>query len=68
MPERSSALRISPALFPLQPAADKNVRAPVRLQKQDELPREDAADDFLDGDFLNVNIGYGKLVEQGLAD
>ena len=29
---------------------------------------EDAADDFLEGDFLNVNVADGQFVQQGFAD
>src|SRR5439155_18014269 len=29
---------------------------------------EDAADDFFDGDFLNINVADGKLVQQGFAN
>src|ERR1035437_8118752 len=30
--------------------------------------RKDPANDFLDGDFLNVNVGNGEFVQQGFAD
>src|SRR6266571_7652888 len=31
-------------------------------------PREDPADDFFDGHFLNVNVAHGQLVQQCLAN
>ena len=31
-------------------------------------PRKNLADDVLDGDFLDVDIGDGQIVEQGFAD
>ena len=31
-------------------------------------PRKNAADDFFDRDFLNVNFAHGQFVEQGLAN
>ena len=30
--------------------------------------REDTADDFLDGDFLDVDVGNGELVQDVFAD
>src|SRR5947207_3632823 len=32
------------------------------------LARENLADDVFDGDFLNVNVTDGQLVQQGLAN
>ena len=43
-------------------------KAGERATRNARLAGEDLADDFLDGDFLDVDVGDGYFVEEFLAD